>query len=333
MHSVTVIIPAFNASLCLQRCLESVFSQQYLPVQIIVVNDGSTDNTKEIAANYASRIEYFEQENRGPGAARNVGIKVARGDYIAFLDADDYWMPNFLSCCVQFMETHKDAVAVTTGQSIKLWGHPVTIRPIFLEESSCPTAPFVIDNFFSFWTKYNHVVTGASLFRRSVIEKAGYQRTDFRVCEDLEYWGYLATFGKWGFIPEVLWIGDPMPAAASQGWIKRYTLRWQKLPTIELWESRIKPRLKQEDFIGFEEVKSKIAASLVHQNILAGNFKKAKEILLTLENKQKRNRIIKLLNIGNKIGPPGWFAVCKLIQLRERMKAFGIYLSSLRRSK
>lgn len=333
MASVTVVIPAYNAGVCLQRCLESVFAQDYQSDQVIVVNDGSTDNTQRIANGYANRVEYYEHRNQGPGASRNEGLKVARGDYVAFLDADDYWMPGFLSKCLHFLEKHPDAVAVSTGQLHNLWGHGEVILPPLLQNPNCPKDPFMIANFFSFWAEQNHVVTGSSLIRRCIIEKAGDQRTDFRVCEDLEYWGYLATFGKWGFIPEILWVGDPTPAASSQGWMTKHEKRWQNLPNIEDWERRIKPRLKREDIEGFEKVKMRIVASLVHQNILAGNLGKARSVFLSFREKQPKNLIIRLLSLGNAAGSFGWFAICKLLQVREQIKAFGIYLSSFQRQR
>ena len=327
--SISVIIPVYNAEITLARCLDSVFNQSRIPDQVIVINDSSTDNSSKVADSYKDRIEYIEQTNQGPGASRNAGLKVARGDYVAFLDADDYWMPEFLSHCVQFLDWHEEAVAVTTGQSIKLWGHSDVVRPRLLNESNCPVETFVIENFFSFWAEYDHVVTGASLIRRRIIEEAGYQRTDFRVCEDLEYWGYLATYGSWGFIPEVQWVGDPTPAAASQGWMKKHEKRWQNLPDIEDWESRIKPRLKRKDIEGFEKVRKRVALNLLHQNILAGNLRKAKEIFLLLSREHSQNCIIRLLDFGNMFGSLGWFSACKLIQVRERLKAVGIYLSSM----
>jgi len=329
--SISVIVPIYNAEIILPRCLDSVFNQSYAPEQVIVINDGSIDNSQKVIESYKDRIEYIEQSNQGPGATRNAGLRAARCDYVAFLDADDYWLPEFLNECVQFLDVRREAVAVTTGQSIKLWGHREVVRPRLLEEANCPVEPFVIDNFFSFWAAYDHVVTGASLIRRRIIEKAGYQRTDFRMCEDLEYWGYLATYGPWGLIPKVLWVGDPTPAAASQGWMKKHEKRWANLPSIEDWESRIKPRLKEVDIEGFEKVKVRIVASLVHQNILAGNLEKAKAIFCTLGRKQSRSWIIRLLIIGNGTGYFGWFTICKFIQFREYVKAVGIYLSTIHR--
>jgi len=333
MNSVTVIIPAYNAEVCLQRCLESVFAQEHPPYQVIVVNDGSTDDTRKIADVYGNRIEYYERGNQGPGASRNEGLKVARGDYVAFLDADDYWLPGFLSKCVHFLEKHPDAIAVSVGQSHNLWGHGEAVRPLLIQKRDCSKTPFIIDNFFSFWAEHNHVVTGASLIRRSVIQKAGYQRTDFRMCEDLEYWGYLATYGKWGFIPEVLWVGDPTPAAASQGWMNKHTRRWQNLPSIEQWESRMLPRLTPQDMDGFQRVKNRVAASLVHQNVLVGNVEEAKRILIRLEDNAPRSHIMKLLQAGIKGGAIGWFLACKMIRLREKLKSSAISFCNLRFSR
>lgn len=326
--SVTVIIPAHNAEVCLRRCLESVFGQEYLPEQVIVVNDGSTDGTGQIAARYANRIEYHEQDNLGPGAARNVGLQAAWGKYFAFLDADDYWLPGFLSKCVQFLEEHDDTVAVSVGQSHNLWGHGEVVRPLLLQDPSCPKGPFVIDNFFSFWAEHNHVVTGSCVMRRCVIEKAGGQREDFRVCEDLEYWGLLATFGKWGFIPEVFWVGDPTPAAASQGWMKKHTLRWQNLPNLDQWECRILPRLRPDDMAGFLRMRGRVAANLVHQNVLAGNDAVAKRILTKSGFADPGGQILRLLQSGIRGGAVGWYLACSAIRLRERLKSKAIHLTT-----
>ena len=90
---VSVIIPTYNSAKYIRNALESVLSQTYSNFEIVVVNDGSTDNTDEILRPYFDRIIYMEQKNTGPAAARNVGIQHAKGDFIAFLDADDIWLP------------------------------------------------------------------------------------------------------------------------------------------------------------------------------------------------------------------------------------------------
>lgn len=101
---ISVIIPAKNASTFLELAIQSVQEQDFPNWELILINDGSTDNTLEIAEKKAAidkRVKVYSIANSGQGAARNYGLKKAKGDFVAFLDADDVWLPNFLS--VQFM--------------------------------------------------------------------------------------------------------------------------------------------------------------------------------------------------------------------------------------
>lgn len=89
----SVVIPTFNRAKLLESALESVFAQEFGDFEVIVVDDGSTDETPELMHAIGEKVRYVRQENRGPGAARNSGIRVASGRYIAFLDSDDAWFP------------------------------------------------------------------------------------------------------------------------------------------------------------------------------------------------------------------------------------------------
>ena len=97
---VSAIIPTYNSVNYISEAINSVLNQTYKNCEIIVVDDGSTDNTRKTVENYIRKyphkIKYFYQENKGPSAARNKGIKEARGNYIAFLDSDDLWLPDKL---------------------------------------------------------------------------------------------------------------------------------------------------------------------------------------------------------------------------------------------
>ena len=112
---ISVVIPAYNAEQFLDETLESVLSQTYEHWECIIVNDGSTDNTESIAKKWCekdARFRYFYKENSGASDTRNLGIKEARGEYIAFLDADDLYMPNFLKVCLEnLVEKDVDLVA------------------------------------------------------------------------------------------------------------------------------------------------------------------------------------------------------------------------------
>jgi len=93
---VSCIVPVFNGELYLREALDSILEQTYRPLEVIVVDDGSTDGTRKIATSFGSRVQYVQQENRGYSEAKNTGLRVARGGFIAFLDADDLWRPEKL---------------------------------------------------------------------------------------------------------------------------------------------------------------------------------------------------------------------------------------------
>src|SRR5687768_10535344 len=94
---VSAIIPVHNYARLVGRAIESVLAQSYQPVECIVVDDGSTDDTPRVLARYGDRIRVIRKEKQGPAIARNVGIRAARGEYIALLDSDDYWRSEKLS--------------------------------------------------------------------------------------------------------------------------------------------------------------------------------------------------------------------------------------------
>lgn len=118
MKDLTVIIPVYNAALLIDRCLDSVFSQQgEYQIEVICVDDGSTDDSVErIKQRREPSIRLITQQNNGPASARNKGIFAAEGHCIAFLDADDYWMPNFVERTLGFLHTHRECIAVSVGQ-------------------------------------------------------------------------------------------------------------------------------------------------------------------------------------------------------------------------
>src|SRR5438093_13378260 len=100
---VSVIMPAYNVAWCIGRAIDSVRAQGFRARELIVVNDGSTDGTRTVLESYGGAIKVIDQTNRGMSAARNAGIRKARGTYVAFLDADDWWLPEKLSQQVELM--------------------------------------------------------------------------------------------------------------------------------------------------------------------------------------------------------------------------------------
>ncbi|NLT72664.1 MAG: glycosyltransferase, partial [Chloroflexi bacterium] len=111
--TVSVIIPTYNRCSYVQQAIDSVLAQTHTDYEIIVIDDGSTDGTGEaLRERYGDRITYEWQENQGESVARNRGIALAQGEYIAFLDSDDLWLPEKLEKQVAYLEEHPDAGAV-----------------------------------------------------------------------------------------------------------------------------------------------------------------------------------------------------------------------------
>lgn len=119
---VSVIIPIYNAEQYLQECLDSVINQTYKHLEIILINDGSTDRSADIAQEYAtkdSRIRYFTQENKGGGAARNAGLDRANGEYVLIFDADDYMRPFAIESLVKIALESKSQIVIAQSEELK----------------------------------------------------------------------------------------------------------------------------------------------------------------------------------------------------------------------
>ncbi len=113
---VSVIIPTYNRAGWIREAIDSVLAQDHEPKECIVVDDGSTDETPRVLAEYGDRIRVISQANRGVSAARNCGIAAASGELLAFLDSDDRWLPEKLSVQVNFFNTHPDAMICQTEE-------------------------------------------------------------------------------------------------------------------------------------------------------------------------------------------------------------------------
>jgi glycosyltransferase involved in cell wall biosynthesis len=118
--TVSVIIPTYNRARVLCRSAESVLAQTYRDFELIIVDDGSTDNTEEVVRSYSDpRIRFIRHEkNRGVSVARNIGIKAARGEFIAFNDSDDIWLPQNLELKVKLLDSHPDTALVCSDYYI-----------------------------------------------------------------------------------------------------------------------------------------------------------------------------------------------------------------------
>ena len=170
--NVSSIIPVYNGEKFLSEAIESIMAQSYQSSEILVLDDGSTDNTRKIVEGFGSGVRYHYQSNRGLGTARNEAIRLARGEFLAFLDADDVWTKDKLS-----LQTN----VVRDDPSIQLvGGHVENFFTPGLEESirrqiRSPTTPQPAP------------VVPAMLIHRSVFERAGLFATSWKVGVDLDW--------------------------------------------------------------------------------------------------------------------------------------------------
>lgn len=296
MTKITVIIPSYNASLLIERTIRSILQQTGInlsDVEVLVVDDCSTDGTLAIVDRLQSRqILVFRQErNQGPAAARNRGLCEARGEYVAFLDADDYWEPKFLCRTVAFLEGHREVVAVSVGQRHKIIGRSESVMPQMLETGNRPLDALQLEDFFGFWADHNHVCTGSVLMRTEVARAAGGQREDLRICEDLEFWALLATFGPWGFIPEVLFVSDGGATTVQQGWLEKNRRRWASAVPVEEWNRRIRPRVASDFLPGYLRAEGRIARNLCYSMIMSDRREMARQTALAYGISFPRDRL------------------------------------------
>lgn len=163
MNTVSVIIPAYNAGPFIENCISSILSQSYQDFEIVVVNDGSTDNTLSLLESIQkkdSRLKIISQNNSGVSSARNTGLKNAEGTYVTFVDADDTLLPNALEIMVSHMDDNTD-FAVFSHNEVKLRANPHLEAPARYKKTE------LNDNFRNFdrtiWWPWGKI------FRRSVI--------------------------------------------------------------------------------------------------------------------------------------------------------------------
>ncbi len=311
---LSIIIPVYNASKLLNRCLDSIFNQEtQYSYEVILVDDGSSDNSVElikarkepnivlfqqqnagpsvarnkgvelatgtycaylgssdnsvelIKARKEPNIVLFQQQNAGPSVARNKGVELATGTYCAYLDADDYWMPGFIEKTVSFLEEHKECVAVNVAQRhLSVSGDH--LAPTCYTEYQ---KPFILDDFFSFWAANMHVCTGSVAIRTEVIRATGGMRRDLRITEDLEFWALISTYGRWGFIPELLFVSDGGDVTQSQGWLQKMEIRWKNAPSIADWEKRLLPQLPADLPEGYKQARGVISRNLTYCQLLS----------------------------------------------------------------
>lgn len=209
---VSVIIPAYNSAWCVAEAIDSALSQTYPEVEVLVVNDGSTDNTLQILEGYGSRIRVLTQPNAGLSAARNAGILSTAGDFLVFLDADDRLLPAMVERLLAPM-LENPGCAVAYGGFYQIDGDGRRFGESSLDRPS--------GRVFEILTGDGLIQICAAMVRRSSLARSGLFDPMLRQIEDRDLWMRLAFYYEFAFVPEFIAEYRSTPGSMSRNWNER----------------------------------------------------------------------------------------------------------------
>jgi glycosyltransferase involved in cell wall biosynthesis len=205
MPSVSIIIPAYNAAEFIGDAIRSVLAQNVSDYEVIVVDDGSTDGTREVLRAFDDRVQYVRQNNRGVAAARNAGIAMARGQWVCFLDADDMWMPEKLGRQLTLAVQHpsvglifadaeeRDAARIQKRSILETMRFgPDALRDVPLRE---PFRKLLVENF---------IPTSTVMIRTACFATAGTFDEELSNAEDRDLWLRIAAHFPIACVPQIL---------------------------------------------------------------------------------------------------------------------------------
>jgi glycosyltransferase involved in cell wall biosynthesis len=264
---ISVIIPTYNRyHFFLQRALKSVYAQTFPPYEVIVVDDGSTDNTQEIQNDFPN-IRYIYQQNSGVSSARNLGLQHARGEWIAFLDSDDVWIETKLQRQKEFHQAHPHILMSYTDEVWIRNNQEVTIPKKFCKIGK----DAFLENL-----EYCNIAPSSVIMHRKIFEDVGVFDSALEVCEDYDLWLRVAlkytialvdakliqkyaghpqqlSFKHWGMdrfrvqsLEKLLPFSGEKKGVVIQTLLKKYKLlqkgakKYDKIPDIHHYEQKIK---------------------------------------------------------------------------------------------
>jgi glycosyltransferase involved in cell wall biosynthesis len=178
---VSVIIPTYNSGAMVRDAIQSVLAQTYSDFEIVVVDDGSTDNTESVVRQFSRRARYFKQENQGVSTARNVGIRKSVGEYLAFLDSDDLWSPEKLAEQVPLLDCDPELGLVYSDWALA--SDQGIIQTSYLRDLPCRSG-YVFDDLI----QSGFILTSGVVVRRACLEAAGDFDKSLAIAQDYDLW-------------------------------------------------------------------------------------------------------------------------------------------------
>lgn len=200
---VSVIIPVYNREDVIERAILSAASQTYPSLEILVVDDGSSDQTVHKCRQFGDRIQLITQKNAGPAAARNRGIRQANGSYIAFLDSDDEWYPDKIEKQVE-LALKENVPMIITDSDIRTPDNPQTTFSRSLYQKELTSSPMQILQLFEWIVMQNFIHLSTVLIKKKILPVPGPFDETMRVAEDTDLWLRVSLNHRTGIINEVL---------------------------------------------------------------------------------------------------------------------------------
>ena len=203
---VSVIVPVYNGAATVAAALESILAQSFSDFEIVAVDDGSTDDSMKVLEHYRPRVRVLTQQNRGPSAARNLGVRNSSGEYLGFLDADDLWRPKFLERTVAALD--KDSASVLVYTDLELADSTgLAMGARLIGKRGLPTVRDMLERL---WP----ILPSSVVMRRDAFERAGGFPEELTSFEDVYFWLLAREQGNFSYIEEplVIWRFALFPA-------------------------------------------------------------------------------------------------------------------------
>ena len=296
----SVVIPLYNKANYIENTIRSVLDQTCDDYELIVVDDGSSDNSLELARKYESdRVRVIAQANQGVSVARNTGIENARGTFIAFLDADDQWEPQYLQNIHGLTEQYPESAIFVTAYAVDMGNGKIHYSTRLEPQTGCLP---------SYWLTlakgYDFVWTSATVIRRDTLMDAGLFKPGEKIGQDLDMWARVARIN-----PRVAYsnrIGVRYNRAAEANARTRVRVAWAGAFIRDLEEELVNPQRTAEEKASIQHKYDKKMTVFIFTAILAGEKDRAKKALKDW--KGERNTTNRLLRTGLRIAMlmPAW---------------------------
>ena len=275
---VSVVIPLYNKEDHIAAAIQSVLDQDFTDLEVIVVNDGSTDGSAQAVQPFLGRIVYEKQPNSGPSAARNHGIQLARGEFIAFLDADDEWLADKLAGQAAYLESHPEVMWCGTNVYVDS-GQGLNPNETFANWNGQAGLEWeTIDDWFLAMIQENVILTSGVVVSRSVFQEVGGFDTNIPAGQDMELWIRIAShFPRYGYCRQPLVrYNSHIPGCISLAGGKKYA---SMLTYLGKHVNRI-----QADGVGESNYKTFVISKLhklIRESLITGHKAIAKRAIKT----------------------------------------------------